>query len=134
MGFVSGRSILGGPREKKREFEKFLVRKRPSEDRKDITILNALFQYYNSPKKENLVQKGMQKYHAVRKRLTKELIRFIILKNAFIILIELSIVSQFDYELIFKMICRWSLSHISRALEEQTQPYNFISWRLRSLY
>ena len=37
---------------KKREFEKFLVRKRPSEDRKDITILNALFQYYNSPKKE----------------------------------------------------------------------------------
>ena len=67
---------------KKREFEKFLVRKRPSEDRKDITILNALFKYYNSPKKENLVQKGMQKYHAVRKRLTKELIRFIILQNA----------------------------------------------------
>jgi hypothetical protein len=67
---------------KKKEFEKFLVRKRPSENRKDITVLNTLFQYYNSPRKENLVQKGMQKYHAVRKRLTKELIRFIILQNA----------------------------------------------------
>ena len=67
---------------KKREFEKFLVRKRPSEDRRDITVLNELFQYYNSPKKEKLVQRGKQKYHAVRKRLTKELIRFIILQNA----------------------------------------------------
>ena len=66
---------------KKREFEKFLVRKRPSEDRRDITVLNELFQYYNSNRKENLVQKGKQKYHAIRKRLTKELIRFIILQN-----------------------------------------------------
>ena len=67
---------------KKREFEKFLVRKRPSEDRRDITVLNELFQFYNSPKKEHLIQKGKQKYHALRKRLTKELIRFIILQNA----------------------------------------------------
>ena len=67
---------------KKREFEKFLIRKRPSENRRDITVLNELFKYYNSPKKEHLIQKGKQKYHALRKRLTKELIRFIILQNA----------------------------------------------------
>ena len=67
---------------KKKEFEKFLVRKRPSDDRRDITVLDELFQYYNSPRKINLVQKGKQKYHAIRKRLTKELIRFIILQNA----------------------------------------------------
>ena len=58
------------------------MRKRPSDDRRDITVLNELFQYYNSPRKEHLVQKGKQKYHALRKRLTKELIRFIILQNA----------------------------------------------------
>ena len=67
---------------KKKEFEKFLVRKRPSDDRRDIKVLDELFQYYNSPRKINLVQKGKQKYHAIRKRLTKELIRFIILQNA----------------------------------------------------
>ena len=36
---------------KKKEFEKFLVRKRPSDDRRDITVLDELFQYYNSPEK-----------------------------------------------------------------------------------
>ena len=67
---------------KKKEFEKFLVRKRPSDDRRDITIFNELFKYYNSSQIRKINYKGNQKYHAIRKRLAKELINFIILHSS----------------------------------------------------
>ena len=67
---------------KRKEFEKFLVRKRPSEDRRDITIFNDLFKYYNSSQIRKITYKGNQKYHAIRKRLARELINFIILHSS----------------------------------------------------
>ena len=69
--------------QKKKEFEKFLVRKRPSDDRRDITIFNDLFMYYNSSQIRKITYKGNQKYHAIRKRLARELINFIILSKLF---------------------------------------------------
>ena len=62
--------------------KKFLVRKRPSDDRRDITIFNDLFKYYNSSQVRKISYNGNQKYHAIRNRLAKELINFIILHSS----------------------------------------------------
>ena len=67
---------------KKRNFEKFLSRKRPSSSRKDLEIFNILYQSYNKPSEKLNQLKGHPNYHAVRKRITKELVNFIILENS----------------------------------------------------
>tara|TARA_B100001287_G_scaffold133760_2_gene112631 strand:+ start:508 stop:2007 length:1500 start_codon:yes stop_codon:yes gene_type:complete len=67
---------------KKRNFEKFLSRKRPSDSRKDIEIFNILYQSYTKPSNKLQQLKGHPNYHATRKRITKELINFLILENS----------------------------------------------------
>ena len=67
---------------KKRNFEKFLSRKRPNSSRKDIETFNILYQSYIKPSKKLDQLKGHPNYHAVRKRITKELINFLILESS----------------------------------------------------
>lgn len=66
----------------KKEFEQFLTRKRPGKGRKDVEVFAHLYSLYNSSiaKKNNF--SGDQNYHALRKRITKSLTNFLILKKS----------------------------------------------------
>ena len=66
----------------KKEFEQFLSRKRPSAVRKDVEVFRKLFSIYNSGLKNKNDLAGDQNYHAIRKRITKSLTNFIILKKS----------------------------------------------------
>jgi len=64
-----------------RNFIKFFARKRPSSFRKDVKLFEELTIHYNSISYKKLSYKGDPNYHAIRKRITKELINFLILEN-----------------------------------------------------
>ncbi|MDG2344172.1 MAG: hypothetical protein P8L23_06305 [Flavobacteriales bacterium] len=66
----------------KKEFEQFLTRKRPGKNRKDVEIFNHLYSFYNGSKKQKNNLSGNQNYHAIRKRITKALTNFLILKKS----------------------------------------------------
>ena len=65
-----------------RIFIKFFSRKRPSSFRKDVKLFEELNNHYNSNSYKKLSHKGDPNYHAIRKRITKELINFLILENS----------------------------------------------------
>jgi hypothetical protein len=66
----------------KEEFERFLTRKQPKNNRRDLTTFRLLFDMYQG--KEVVIEnmKGSANYHALRKRLSKELDLFLMLKEA----------------------------------------------------
>ena len=64
-----------------RNFIKFFTRKRPSESRKDVQVFEELVNFYKSNTYKKLPYKGAANYHAIRKRITKELINFLIIEN-----------------------------------------------------
>lgn len=64
-----------------RNFVKFFTRKRPSSSRKDVQVFEELSNYYKSNSYTKLPYKGAANYHAIRKRITKELINFLIIEN-----------------------------------------------------
>tara|TARA_B110001454_G_scaffold27772_1_gene27121 strand:+ start:356 stop:1849 length:1494 start_codon:yes stop_codon:yes gene_type:complete len=64
-----------------RNFIKFFARKRPSSFRKDVNLFEELTIHYNTNSYKKLSHKGDPNYHAIRKRITKELINFLILEN-----------------------------------------------------
>lgn len=66
----------------KEEFIHFLARKRPNAARKDVEIFKMIYSSYLKDNKigENL--KGSQNYHAIRKRISKELENYLMLKSA----------------------------------------------------
>ena len=66
----------------KKNFIKFFTRKRPSSFRKDVKLFEELNIHYNSNSYKKLSYKGDPNYHAIRKRITKELINFLILENS----------------------------------------------------
>ena len=66
---------------KKNNFEKFISRRRPGDSRKDIKVFDLLYKYYNKSIKDIGDLKGHQNYHAVRKRISKELINFLSLET-----------------------------------------------------
>ena len=66
----------------KKEFEQFLSRKRPGAIRKDVKIFRDLFSLYNNTNKSKNELKGDQNYHAIRKRISKALTNFVILKKS----------------------------------------------------
>ena len=66
----------------KKEFEQFLTRKRPGAKRKDVDVFRHLYLIYNGTAKINNALSGDQNYHAVRKRISKELTHFLILKKS----------------------------------------------------
>jgi len=66
----------------KKEFEQFLTRKRPGSNRKDTETFRHLFILYHDTNKVKNELKGGQNYHAIRKRISKELTHFLILKKS----------------------------------------------------
>ena len=64
-----------------RNFIKFFTRKRPSDSRKDVQVFEELANFYKSNTYKKLPYKGAANYHAIRKRITKELINFLIIEN-----------------------------------------------------
>ena len=66
----------------KKEFEQFLTRKRPGSNRKDTETFRHLFILYHGTNKVKNELKGGQNYHAIRKRISKELTHFLILKKS----------------------------------------------------
>ncbi|MEJ6589521.1 MAG: hypothetical protein QNL43_06925 [Crocinitomicaceae bacterium] len=66
----------------KKEFEQFLTRKRPGAKRKDVEVFRYLYLVYNGIKTSKNELSGDQNYHAVRKRISKELTHFLILKKS----------------------------------------------------
>ena len=60
-----------------RNFIKFFTRKRPDSSRKDVKVFEELSSYYSNNKLSKLSFKGDPNYHAIRKRITKELINFL---------------------------------------------------------
>lgn len=64
-----------------RNFIKFFTRKRPSDSRKDVQVFEELANFYKSNSYKKLPYKGSANYHAIRKRITKELINFLIIEN-----------------------------------------------------
>lgn len=67
---------------KKRNFEKFIARKRPNNSRKDIQVFDVLFKSYTNQKNQLQDFRGQPNYHAIRKRISKELINFLILESS----------------------------------------------------
>ena len=66
----------------KKEFEQFLSRKRPGSTRKDVEIFRKLYEQHNDSGKQKNSLKGDQNYHALRKRISKSLTNFVILKKS----------------------------------------------------
>ena len=66
----------------KKEFESFLTRKRPGSNRKDLDVFRNLYHDYNANSNVKKNYTGNQNYHAIRKRLSKELTNFLILKKS----------------------------------------------------
>ena len=66
----------------KEEFIHFLARKRPVAARKDVEVFKILFTSYLNDNKIGNQFKGQQNYHAVRKRIAKELENYLMLKSA----------------------------------------------------
>jgi hypothetical protein len=67
---------------KRRDFEKFLTRKRPNAHRRDLEIFDELYKSYLTPQKTPLEFKGFATYHAIRKRITRGLINFLVLEHS----------------------------------------------------
>ena len=65
-----------------RNFIKFLTRKRPDSSRKDVKVFEELSSYYSNNKLSKLSFKGDPNYHAIRKRISKELINFLNVENS----------------------------------------------------
>ena len=66
----------------KKEFEQFLTRKRPGKGRKDVEVFAHLYNLHNSSIAKKNIFSGDQNYHALRKRITKALTNFLILKKS----------------------------------------------------
>ena len=62
------------------EFGYFLARKNPKIKRKDVHLFGQLYDNYHNPLPIKKIAKG-QNYHALRKRLSKELVQYLILKK-----------------------------------------------------
>ena len=65
-----------------RNFIKFFTRKRPASSRKDVQVFEQLYNHYQSPGYKKLPFKGDPNYHAIRKRITKELVNFLTIENS----------------------------------------------------
>ena len=72
--------LLTFNRKDKEEFEYFLARKKPQKKRKDVAVFRELYKEYLFEDGDN-EYKGDQKYHAIRKRISKELAYYLILKQ-----------------------------------------------------
>ncbi len=100
----------------KKEFESFLTRKRPGANRKDLEIFRDLFAAYNGNKKNKNSYLGSPNYHAIRKRLSKELTNFLILKKSIserkenkregIILMILYFIERKKYQVAWELIIK----------------------------
>ena len=77
MDFIK-ETILTFSIKDKEEFERFLSRKQAKKQRKDILVFQELFKMYSS---SSSGFKGDQNYHAIRKRLSKELANYLVLKQ-----------------------------------------------------
>jgi len=82
MDFIK-ETILTFSLKDKEEFERFLSRKQQKKERKDLLVFQKLYEQYtsNSDAVEDL--KGDPNYHAIRKRLTKELENYLVLKHSY---------------------------------------------------
>ncbi len=80
MDFIK-ETVLTFSLKDKEEFERFISRKKVKDERKDVLIFNTLYHTYNG-NRDNRDLKGDQNYHAIRKRIAKELINFLILKKS----------------------------------------------------
>ena len=65
-----------------RNFIKFFTRKRPANSRKDVQVFEQLYHHYQSPGYKKLPFKGDPNYHAIRKRITKELVNYLTIENS----------------------------------------------------
>lgn len=83
MDFIK-ETILTLTQKEKEEFERFLSRKQSKKERKDLQVFDILFDIYHRAKEEDKTLKGDQNYHAIRKRLSKELENFLVLKHCYI--------------------------------------------------
>ena len=80
MDFIR-ESILTFSEYDRQEFIRFLSRKRPSSSRKDVEVFKELYGFYTSGKVKDQKRKGDQNYHAIRKRLSKEIEAYLMLKS-----------------------------------------------------
>lgn len=80
MDFIR-ETILTFTQKDKEEFERFLARKQVRKQRKDILVFQHLFEEHMTGSISALNLKGDQNYHAIRKRLSKELSNYLVLKR-----------------------------------------------------
>lgn len=80
MDFIK-ETILTFSLKDKEEFERFISRKKVKDNRKDVNVFNKLYNTYIG-NTSNSELKGDQNYHAIRKRIAKELVNFLILKKS----------------------------------------------------
>lgn len=116
----------------KKEFESFLTRKRPGSNRKDLEIFRNLYQDYNRVSTLKKSYAGNQNYHAIRKRLSKELTNFLILKKSIserkenkregIILMILYFIERKKYQVAWELIIKE---------EKKAEAYNNIDLNLK---
>ena len=66
----------------KEEFIHFLARKRPDVARKDVEVFKMIYISYLKDNTIGANLKGSQNYHAIRKRISKELENYLMLKSA----------------------------------------------------
>lgn len=82
MDFIK-ETILTFSQKDKEEFERFLTRKQQKKDRKDLDVFQKLFDTYSKNSEDLKAFKGDQNYHAIRKRLIKELENYLVLKHSY---------------------------------------------------
>ncbi|MBG14718.1 MAG: hypothetical protein CL853_00010 [Crocinitomicaceae bacterium] len=80
MDFIK-ESILTFSEYDRQEFIRFLSRKRPSSARKDVEVFKKLYINYTRGVALDQKLKGDQNYHAIRKRISKEIEAYLMLKS-----------------------------------------------------
>jgi len=125
MDFIK-ETILTFSIKDKEEFERFISRKQVKEERKDVLVFDQLFRFYQENNaKSNL--KGDQKYPAIRKRLVKELVNFLVFKKSSAevnrlegrLLMVLYFIDLARYEVAWELLTKEERSKKNKSVEDQ---------------
>jgi hypothetical protein len=125
MDFIK-ETILTFSSKDKEEFERFISRKQVKEKRKDVLVFKTLYDLYTDDNGK-IDLKGDQNYHAVRKRIAKELVNFLILKKSSAdiegvegnLLMIKYFIDLARYEIAWELLVKEEKHHKNKSVESQ---------------
>ena len=131
MNFIK-EALLTFTRKDKDEFEYFLARKNPTKPRKDGAVFRQLYEEYKGISTVEPRQYSGQNYHAIRKRLSKELVSYLVLKKTSL---DKNVIDREGFLIMVKYFMEMEKHQVAWELlvkeERQAEKMNNISLNLK---